>query len=151
METTRVAERLAVMTDPELTISERFAALDARREEYGYSIDRLSRAAGYKSSQTWYDLRDGKRPASTMTRFEKAFDWLIAKDPDDPLDWSPLAQDQPVAAASTQEGLMEIEVTGDFGVRVIVRAPVSNADELERAAAKIIRDIRGTQGSADLG
>jgi hypothetical protein len=44
---------------------------------------------------------------------------------------------------------MEFEVTGDFGVRVVVRGPIGNAEELERAAANIIRDIRRSQGSGD--
>ena len=39
-------------------------------------------------------------------------------------------------------GLMEFEVTGDFGVRVVVKGPVSDAAALEAAVARLVRDIR---------
>lgn len=48
----------------------------------------------------------------------------------------------PDAVLSTPGGLMEFEVTGDFGVRVIVKGPVENAAELEASVARLIRDIR---------
>lgn len=140
MESTVLADRLAAMTDPRPTISERFAALDRRREEDGVSIDRLSKAAGFKSIQSWYDVRDGKRPEATLAKFERALEYI-----EEHAEHAAVVESQ--VAPSTTEGLIEFEVTGDFGVRVVVRGPVSNAEELERAAAKIIRDIRGAQES----
>lgn len=46
------------------------------------------------------------------------------------------------AIVSTEQGLIEFEVTGDFGVRVVARAPVENAAELEASVGRLIRDIR---------
>lgn len=137
MATALLAERLTSMTqDP---TRERFDALNQRREELGVSVERLSRRADYKSTQTWRNLRNsGGLPLSTLARFEKALDW-IEEHADEPEEAVPLV----VESAPAQ--LIELEVTGDFGVRVVVRAPVANADELERFAAKIIRDIRAGQ------
>jgi transcriptional regulator with XRE-family HTH domain len=38
--------------------------------------------------------------------------------------------------------LIEFEVTGDFGVRVVVKGPVENAAELEASVARLIRDMK---------
>lgn len=57
----------------------------------------------------------------------------------------------PDVVLSTEQGLMEFEVTGDFGVRVVVKGPVANAEELEASVARLIRDIRTnpTEGGAE--
>jgi hypothetical protein len=138
MESAPQPETLAPMTEPDLR--PRINELNRRREEIGVSVERLSRQAGYKSEQTWRDLRNGTRPLATLEKFESALDWIEehAHEP------------ETTPVTSSPEGLIEFEVTGDFGVRVIVRGPVANAEELERAAAKIIRDIRGAQGPSDV-
>jgi DNA-binding XRE family transcriptional regulator len=52
------------------------------------------------------------------------------------------------AAVATDAGhrepphLIEFEVTGDFGVRVVVKGPVENAAELEASVARLIRDMK---------
>lgn len=48
----------------------------------------------------------------------------------------------PDAVLPTEHGLIEFEVTGDFGVRVVVKGPIENATELEKSVARLIRDIR---------
>jgi hypothetical protein len=132
MAKTDFADTLTVVNDQEQKISDRLAALAARREEMGVPIGRLAKQAGYKTSQSWYDLMAKDRPVTTLEKFERALDYIEEH----------AHEAEQVAATSTPEGMMEFEVTGDFGVRVIVRGPVSNADELERAAAKILRDMR---------
>lgn len=42
--------------------------------------------------------------------------------------------------------MIEFEVSGDFGVRVVVRGPISDADAVERSAAQLVRDIRDKRG-----
>lgn len=141
MEMALTTERLTGVTDTD-PLQARVEALVEQRDRHEISVDRLTRAANF-SHQTWYNLVNGKGARSTRERnlesFERALADLIAH-PED-------IAEEPTHVVSTPEGLIEFEVTGDFGVRVIVRGPVGNADELERAAAKIIRDIRGSQGS----
>ena len=57
----------------------------------------------------------------------------------------------PRPALEENAHLIEFEVTGDFGVRVFVRGPVSDADAVERAAARLVRNIREgrTDGEGD--
>lgn len=38
--------------------------------------------------------------------------------------------------------VMEFEVSGDFGVRVVVRGPVGDAEALEASVARLVRNIR---------
>lgn len=39
-------------------------------------------------------------------------------------------------------GMIEFEVTGDFGVRVVVRGPVADAAALEESVTRLIRGMR---------
>lgn len=38
--------------------------------------------------------------------------------------------------------VMEFEVSGDFGVRVVVRGPVNDAEALEASVTRLVRNIR---------
>lgn len=127
---------LVHMTDPEQTAAGRFAALDARREELGVSIERLYRRAGYKSAQSWYDLRDGKRPVATLEKFERALDY-IEEHADEVGEVS--------AVSSTAEGLLEIEVPDLEGHVIVVRGSSANPEAIARAAAEIMRNMRAGQ------
>lgn len=40
------------------------------------------------------------------------------------------------------EGMIEFDITGDFGVHVVVKGPVTDAAEVRRQAMEIFRDIR---------
>lgn len=40
--------------------------------------------------------------------------------------------------------IIEFEVSGDFGVRVVVRGPIRDAEELQRSAAALVREIRAS-------
>lgn len=50
------------------------------------------------------------------------------------------ASDAPASAA--QPHLIEIEVTGDFGVRVVVKGPVEDEAEIVAAAMKLVRGMK---------
>jgi DNA-binding XRE family transcriptional regulator len=52
----------------------------------------------------------------------------------------------PVAPAADNGGLVEFEIEGDFGVRVVVRGPVENVEALERSVARIVASIREGKG-----
>lgn len=61
-------------------------------------------------------------------------------------------QDEPPAIpvqAAPAEGLIEFDITGDFGVHVIVKGPVVNADLLRRQAAALIAEIRGKRSDEE--
>jgi hypothetical protein len=125
---------LAAVTDTD-PLQARIDALEAEVERHPeITKERLARAAGV-SYQTWRNVVTGKsRKVATIESFEAALRDLV-EHPED-------IAEEPTHAVSSPEGLMEFEVTGDFGVRVVVRGPVGNADELEAAAAKILRDMR---------
>lgn len=136
MSTALSTVRMTPMTDPDLTISERFTLLDQRRLEMGVTVERLSARAGYKTDQTWRDLRNGKRPLSTLEKFEAALDW-IEEHPGEALATQP---EQPLSAA---DDLIEVELEGNFGVRVVVRAHAGNSEAMKEFAREIIREMRG--------
>lgn len=116
----------------------RFRRLDEARQAHQISIERISKAAGYKSNQNWYDVRDGKRPVETLIRFEQALQTLV-ENPGD------IADEPATVLRSTSEGLIEVELTGDFGVRIVVRGSVNNAEQLEEFTSRVLRDLRGSR------
>jgi len=56
-----------------------------------------------------------------------------------------MGMDEPDPSRRAEPNLIEFEVTGDFGVRVVVKGPVENAAELEASVARLIRDMKGAQ------
>lgn len=47
-------------------------------------------------------------------------------------------------------GIIEFEVSGDGGYKVVVRGPITNAEDLERSVARIVGVIRGeAKGQAE--
>lgn len=40
--------------------------------------------------------------------------------------------------------IIEFEVSGDFGVRVVVRGPIRDAEELQRSVGALVREIRAS-------
>ncbi|HJR90224.1 MAG TPA: helix-turn-helix transcriptional regulator [Aeromicrobium sp.] len=53
-----------------------------------------------------------------------------------------MGMDVPEPRQPAQPHLMEFEVTGDFGVRIVVKGPVEDAAELEASVARLIRDMK---------
>lgn len=68
---------------------------------------------------------------SSLTKIERALGQLEEE----------MGIDTPVAP-SAPTGLVEFEVTGDFGVRVVVRGPVSDLPELQRSVTELVRGMK---------
>lgn len=114
------------------TIERRFKALDMGWREWHEKtgIDR----------KTLQRAIDGHSQASTYTAIEAELEKFEARN-----------SGMPTALASSLasgEGVIEFDITGDFGVHVVVKGPVADADLLRRQAAAIIRDIR-SKGADD--
>lgn len=112
------------------------ADVKARRERLGLDRVDLAREAGV-SVDTLRDFEEGVTNArgSTISK-------ITGK----------LADIEAEASMSARGGsLMEFEVTGDFGVRVVVKGPVTDAHALEEAVARLVRDIRSRQGEGPSG
>lgn len=112
-----------------------------RRKRIGLSISELAQEAGI-SRDTLSDLESGKNPNPRESTVDKLDATLTKLEGESGLDTP--------AATSDPHGLIEFEVKGDFGVSVVVRGPVEDADELQRSVVRIIRDIRsGSTGPDD--
>ena len=109
--------------------------VDRRMRSLGMKAKDLATVAGASRSLLYRVLRDeeGVREESYRV-FENALDRIEREH----------GHGGPDAVLSTEQGLIEFEVTGDFGVRVVVKGPIENAVELERSVARLIRDIRDT-------
>lgn len=110
-----------------------------RRTRLGMTVKALAEAAEIdRATLAGIEKGHGFR-ADTMRRIERALDQAeeesgLAVPEDDP-----------------QKGLIEFEVSGDFGVHVVVRGPVGDAEALERSVVRLVRDIRASssQGVKD--
>jgi transcriptional regulator with XRE-family HTH domain len=134
-------EKMASMTETD-ALHERITALDLHRQELGVTVERLCTRAGL-TAQSWRDMRNGKRGVKTVEKFERALEW-IEEHADE--------QVEPDASRATSPDpgdLVTFEITGDFGVRVVVRGPVNSTEALERSVERIIRDIRASQDTSE--
>lgn len=68
---------------------------------------------------------------SSLTKIERALGQLEEE----------MGIDTPITP-SNPTGLVEFEVTGDFGVRVVVRGPVADLPELQRSVAELVRGMK---------
>lgn len=76
---------------------------------------------------------DPRTRSSSYTAIESWLDKLEAK-----FAGKAVAQESP----PIDSGLIEFDITGDFGVHVVVKGPVMDADLLRRQAVEVIREIR---------
>ena len=53
----------------------------------------------------------------------------------------------PVAHPQVGEDYVEFTVEGNFGVRAVVKGPVKDMDELQKAVARLVREMRGDDPS----
>ena len=106
-----------------------------RRERLGYTQEQIAELAGIKSYETVSAVEHGK--ASPRSR--RSVDAALSQLEEEAFGSRAEVDDQQPAPAPQ---LMEFEVTGDFGVRVVVKGPVENAAELEASVARLIRDMR---------
>jgi hypothetical protein len=138
MTATAPAERQMPMTTSDAAESRaaRGAEIGRRIEAAPHGrLSQVARTAGV-SRQTIHAAIKGGASADTYDRVEAALDAL--EHPED-------VPEQPEAAVQLGGDLIELEVNSEPGGpwRIVVRGPVSSAEELERQAAAIIRQLRG--------
>ena len=112
------------------------AHVKTRRERLRMDRIELAREASV-SVDTLRDLEEGTTANPRGSTVAKITSALTELEKEAGLTGVPVHSVEP-------SGLMEFEVTGDFGVRVVVKGPVSDAAELEAAVARLVRDIRAS-------
>lgn len=128
---TQTAATLGVMGG----LEERGARIRDRMDALGLGLSDLGELAGVARNSV-FNATQGRASEKTYRRVEAA---LAA------------AEGSPEAVVATPAGLVELEVAGDVGVRVIVKGPVENIDELQAQVAKIIANIRDTAQPQEAG
>lgn len=126
MQSTREVEELRSVKD----IS-RGDAIRKRRLEHGIrSVREFAEASGV-SRNAVTAAEEGHASEGTYQRLEA---WLDSFDQE-------TGSDLPSSVVET----IEFVVEGDFGVKVTVRGPITNREDLQAAAAEIVRSIRETK------
>ena len=105
----------------------------ARRTAIGMSVSALAKRAGVDRGslaalEKGEAVRDTTEAAILRTLAELEHE---------------LGMDVPEPARPAEAHLIEIEVTGDFGVRVVVKGPVEDEAEIVAAAMKLVRGMKG--------
>lgn len=115
---------------------------DVEEESRGAAIKRRLKALGISDREftatTGVDRKtlnraianDEATRASTYLAIEAAIDKMEAR-----------VRGLPVAQA--EDDYVEFTVEGNFGVRAVVKGPVKDMDELQRAVARLVREMRG--------
>lgn len=118
--------------------AERGKAIRERLDALGMSRREFSQRKGVpdRSVVTKAIEGDDSVRASTYGKIEAALDRL----------WSEMGMDDPDTGAAHGSGLVEFEVSGDFGVRVVVKGPVADRAELEESVLHLIRQMRANGG-----
>lgn len=105
-----------------------------RRTRLGMPVNALAKRAGVDRGRLAAIEEGGANPrASTVGAIERALDELEAE--------MGIDADLPPGArriGPPEEGLVEFIVEGNFGVRAVVKGPIGNIEELQRAAAELI-------------
>lgn len=116
----------------------RGAQIARRRKSYGLSGRKLAELAGGMDPQTLRRAEEDHDSTTEMTfiRLERALDaW----------EHRISSEAEEVAASVLDDGgerLVEFRVSGNFGVDVIVRGPVSDIEKLEASVAHIIARVQ---------
>lgn len=132
MSATALAERLRSVTTDDAPET-RGQAIKRRMLRLGFNQSTFAEETKVDRGAIGRALRDQPGTSSfTYDRLEAALDRLEHE----------AGYGGPDAVLSTEQGLIEFQVTGDFGVRVVVKGPIRNADVLEDQVARLIRDIR---------
>lgn len=141
MAATAHAATLVPMTDEGETGHEetRGEAIKRRMEAIGMNPGDLAGAADISRSLLYRVFRDEPNlREQSYTSLERTLDRIEFEN----------GHGTPDPVAPADHGLIEFEVTGDFGVRVVVKGPIENAAELEESVARLIKDIRGGKDEA---
>ena len=104
-------------------------AIKRRRLALGMSINALAKKVEMdRATLTAAEAGDPRSTDLTYTRIEKWLDDFEAE----------TGADEPAGP----EELVEFRLSGNFGVDVVVRGPVSNLAELEGSIARLLREMR---------
>lgn len=111
----------------------------ARRTRLGYTIAELAGEAGV-DPDTLSDLEAGKRRPQprTLDKVLAALDRLEAEVGLDPASLPPGTR----RIGEPKDDLVEFTVEGNFGVRAVVKGPIRDLDELQRAVSKLIAGMQ---------
>lgn len=109
------------------------ARLRARRERIGWDVKRLAAEAGvHRTTLAALESGEGFR-GTTRAKVEKALDEA---------EEAMGITDAPPAAEPASSDLIEFEITGDPGMRIVVRGPIADHETLVGDVARLIREIR---------
>lgn len=112
-----------------------------RRQALGLTATKLAQLAEV-SRVHLSEIESGRKDPSAawLRRVELAMDkYEVETGQDEP---APVAIP---AQAKAAEGLIEFDIEGDFGVHIVVRGPVVDAELLRRQAAALIAEIRSSR------
>lgn len=117
-----------------LVTSERGDQIKDRLDRLGISDREFYAKTGIdrKTLNRAIDMAPGVR-GSTYMAIEAAIDKLEAA-----------MQGQPVAQMPSED-MVEFTIEGNFGVRAVVKGPVKDMDELQRAVTRLVREMRGDE------
>lgn len=128
--------RALVLADSaRMTTGEEAARVAERRERLGLSRSKLAALAGV-DRETLAKVEGGQEVTAAKLR------QILAVLDERERDYGLGPETQPAEQATSLETI-EFVVEGDFGVKVTVRGPITNREDLQAAAAEIIRSIRG--------
>jgi len=107
--------------------------LRERVDELGLDVSKAARLAGGMSRGTVYKIFKGEASGEKVAELEAALDDYEANPADQAT--------SPIAIASTEEGLIEIEIDDVYGMgRIVARGP--NSQDLVDSVVEIIRRVR---------
>ena len=131
----------SAFVDDSTTDSEDLAArgreIKRRRMAHGYSVREAHELSGIGRPQITKAEEGGSASPLTYARLENWLDKV-----DESFGMSGDDTDAPVA-------IMEIVIEGDFGVRVVVKGPITEPEALERSATRLIAQIRANKQDQD--
>jgi transcriptional regulator with XRE-family HTH domain len=107
------------------------AGITARRTAIGMSVSALAKRAGVDRGSL-AALEEGRTVRDTTVA---AVIRTLAD-----LEHE-MGMDEPEPPRPAEPHLIEFEVTGDFGVRVVVKGPIQDAREIEESVARLVRDL----------
>jgi transcriptional regulator with XRE-family HTH domain len=106
-----------------------------RREHLNLTQAQLAEEAGLRSYETVGAVERGEGSKTSRRKIGAALDRLEEEGGTHAVD----------PAAEPSLHLIEFEVTGNFGVRVVVKGPVEDAREIEASVARLVRDMNAEQ------
>lgn len=119
---------------PEMAAKGRGAQIRRRREALGLSTYEFAERAGMSRTTL------GKIEDDDETVKESKY-----RDAERALDSVEYEVSGPYDRANEGDELVEYRLTGDFGVSLIVKGPISQRGELEASVARLLREMRSSQ------